>query len=90
MPNCKLAPLLLVGASLLMAGCSGNSSAVPCSSVLRIELDVATDVEGLRLVIDEVRWIITGNGMDAMVGVIDTSDPNATPSVEVLDRKSVV
>ncbi len=83
MANCKLASLLWVGASLLTAGCSGNSSAVPCSSVLRIELDVTTDAERLRLVIDEVLWTITGNGMDAMVGVIDTSDPNATPSVEV-------
>ena len=83
MANCKLASLLWVGASLLTAGCSGNSSAVPCSSVLQIELGVTTDVEGLRLVIDEVLWTITGNGMDAMVGVIDTSDPNATPSVEV-------
>jgi hypothetical protein len=75
--------LLLVAASLLTAGCSGNSSAVPCSSVLLIVLDVTTDVEGPDLVIDEVLWTITGDGMAAMVGVIDTSDPNATPSVEV-------
>jgi hypothetical protein len=82
-PNRELALLLLVGASLLMAGCSGNSSSVPCSSALLIELDVTTDVEGLDLVITEVLWAITGNGMASMVGVIDTSDPNATPSVEI-------
>ena len=83
MPIRELALLLLVGASLLTAGCSGNSSSVPCSSALLIELDVTTDVEGLDLVITEVLWAITGNGMASMVGVIDTSDPNATPSVEI-------
>jgi hypothetical protein len=82
-PIRELALLLLVGASLLTAGCSGNSSSVPCSSALLIELDVTTDVEGLDLVITEVLWAITGNGMASMVGVIDTSDPNATPSVEI-------
>ena len=83
MPIRELALLLLVGASLLTAGCSGNSSSVPCSSALLIELDVTTDVEGLDLVITEVLWAITGNGMASMVRVIDTSDPNATPSVEI-------
>jgi len=75
--------LLLVGAALLTAGCRGNSSAVPCSSLLRVELEVTTEVEGLDAVINEVRWIITGNGMAPMMGTIDTSDPNATASVEV-------
>ncbi len=83
MPNRKLALLLLVGASLLTAGCSGNSSAVPCSSVLLIILDVTTDVEGLDRVVNEVLWTITGNSTAPMMGTIDTSDPNATPSVEV-------
>jgi len=82
-PNRKLALLLLVGASLLTAGCSGDSSSVPCSSIVLIDLEVATDVEDLNVVINEVSWAITGNGMAPMVGVIDTSDPNATPSVEV-------
>ena len=75
--------LLLVGAALLTAGCRGNSSAVPCSSLLRVELEVTTEVEGLDHVINEVLWIITGNGMTPMMGTIDTSDPNATVSVEV-------
>ena len=35
------------------------------------------------LLVTEVLWAITGNGMASMVGVIDTSDPNATPSVEI-------
>ena len=83
MPSRKLAVLLVVGAALVAGSCRGNSSAVPCSSLLRIELEVTTEVEGLDNVINEVRWIITGNGMAPMMGTIDTSDPNATASVEV-------
>jgi hypothetical protein len=48
-----------------------------------IDLDVSSDVEGLELVINEVLWTITGNGMAPMKGAIDTSDPNATPSIEI-------
>ena len=65
-PSRKLAVLLLVGAALLTAGCRGNSSAVPCSSLLRVELEVTTEVEGLDPVINEVLWVITGNGMAPM------------------------
>jgi hypothetical protein len=82
-PNRELALLLMVGASLLTAGCSGDSSSVPCSSALLIDLDVTTDVGGLDLAITEVLWTITGNGMDPRMGTIDASDPGATPSVEV-------
>jgi len=82
-PNHKLALLLLVGASLLTAGCSGDSSAVPCTSALLIDLDVMTYVDDPDVVINEVHWVITGNGMAPMMGTINTSDPNATPSVEV-------
>ena len=82
-PNRKLALLLLVGASLLTAGCSGDSSAVPCTSAILIDLDVMTDVDDPDVVINEVHWVITGNRMAPMMGTIDTSDPNATPSVEV-------
>jgi hypothetical protein len=78
-----LAVLLVVGAALLAGSCRGNSSAVPCSSLLRIELEVTTEGEGLDNVINDVRWIITGNGIAPMMGAIDTSDPNATASVEV-------
>ena len=81
--NRELALLLLVGASLLTAGCRGNSSAVPCTTDLLIELDLATDADDPDAVINEVRWAITGNGMASMMGTIDISDPNATPSVEV-------
>jgi hypothetical protein len=72
----KLPLFLLVGASLLVGaeGCSGNSSAVPCTSELLIQLEVTTDVEGLDLGIDEVSWVISGNDMAPMTGVLDTSD----------------
>ena len=83
MLNRELALLLLVGASLLTAGCRGNSSAVPCTTDLLIELDLATDADDPDAVINEVRWAIAGNGMAFMMGTIDISDPNATPSVEV-------
>ncbi len=83
MPNRNLALSLLVGAILLAGGCSGDSSSVPCTSAVLIDLDVSSDVEGLELVINEVLWTITGNGMAPMKGAIDTSDPNATPSIEI-------
>jgi hypothetical protein len=82
-PNRNLALSLLVGAILLAGGCSGDSSSVPCTSAVLIDLDVSSDVEGLELVINEVLWTITGNGMAPMKGAIDTSDPNATPSIEI-------
>jgi len=82
-PKSKLALLLWLGASLLGAGCRGNSSAVPCESLLLIDLDLAGDGEGIAPVIDEVVWTITGNGMAPMMGAIDTSAPGTTPSVEV-------
>ena len=83
MPKRKLALLFWVGASLVGAGCRGNSSSVPCSSLLRIDLEAASDGEGRDPVINEVLWTITGNGMAPMMGTIDTSAPGATPSVEV-------
>jgi hypothetical protein len=73
----------LVGAILVAAGCTGDSSSVPCISAVLIDLDVSSDVEGFEPVINEVLWTITGSGMPPIEGTIDTSDPNATPSVEV-------
>jgi len=79
----KLTSTLIVAAALFSVGCSGESGAVPCTSALVVDLDISSDVEGLELVINEVSWVLSGNGMDPMMGTIDTSDPNATPSVEV-------
>jgi len=83
MPEHNSALSLLVGAALLAGGCSGDSSPAPCSSVLQIELELPSDGEGPDIVIDEVLWTIRGKGMDPVKGVIDTSDPSATASVEV-------
>jgi len=72
-----------VGAALLAAGCSGNSVSVPCYSELLIDLQVSVEGEDRSIVLDEVLWTLTGNGMAPMAGAIDTSAPGATPSVEV-------
>ncbi|MBW2508265.1 MAG: hypothetical protein JRE81_06520, partial [Deltaproteobacteria bacterium] len=82
-PEASLGPLLLVAAALAQMGCSGNSSAVPCSTDVLVDLRVTTDAEGFDLVVDEVRWVITGNGMTPMTGTINTRDPSSTASVEV-------
>jgi hypothetical protein len=79
----KLALSLLAGAALLAVGCTASSAAVPCTSALLIDLDFTIDGEDRDIVINEVLWTISGNGMAPMNGAIDTSDPNATSSVEV-------
>ncbi len=79
----NLALSLWVGAALLAAGCSGNSVSVPCYSELLIDLDISVEGEEQSILLDEVLWTLTGNGMAPMSGAIDTSAPGATPSVEV-------
>lgn len=81
-PDRNLASLLWVGAALLAAGCSGNSVSVPCYSELLIDLEVSVEGEDQSIVLDEVLWTLSGNGMAPMSGAIDTSAPGATPSVE--------
>ena len=83
MSDRNLALFLWVGAALLAAGCSGNSVSVPCYSELLIDLDVSVEGEEQSILLDEVLWTLTGNGMAPMSGAIDTSAPGATPSVEV-------
>jgi hypothetical protein len=59
-------------------GCSSGGGEVdPCAAFLRINLEVADGT-----VIDTVDYEITGNGMPAMGGTINTSAPGATASVE--------
>ena len=82
-PARKLVLWLLAGASLLAAGCSDNSRAVPCTTDLLVDLRVTTDAEDPDFAIDAVLWTITGEGIAPMMGVINTSDPGATASVEV-------
>ena len=82
MSDRNLALFLWVGAALLAAGCSGNSVSVPCYSELLIDLEVSVEGEDQSILLDEVLWTLTGNGMAPMSGAIDTSAPGATPSVE--------
>jgi len=79
----------MLGLTLLATGCgNGSSQADPCLSALRIDLDIVSnimlEVEGPEVVINEVLWEIDGPTLDEpKTGAIDTSDPNATASVEV-------
>jgi len=59
-------------------GCSSSGEEFdPCAAFLRINLEVSDGT-----VIDTVDYEITGNGMPAMGGTINTSAPGATASVE--------
>ena len=75
--------LQAVAWSLVLAvtafGCSssGGGEVDPCAAFLRINLEVSDGT-----VIDTVDYEITGNGMPAMGGTINTSAPGATASVE--------
>ncbi len=67
--------------ALFAVGCSSGGDAGdrdPCAAFLNINLVLEDDT-----VIDQVTYEISGNGMDAMRGTIDTSAPGATASVEV-------
>ncbi len=66
----------LVGA-LAMAGCTSDSGDEP-TGALELNLQLAGGAQ-----IDEVLYQITGGGMSPMGGIIDTSAPGATASVEV-------
>ena len=85
-PNPKLAFALMLGAAVI-GGCDGSSQSQECITALSVDLDISSevtiDIDGVDLVINEVLWTITGNGMEPMMGTIDTSDPNSTASVEV-------
>ena len=65
-------------AAASVAGCTSDTSTSEESGSLNLNLELA---EGI--VINEVDWTLSGNGMDPMSGTIDTSAPGATASVEV-------
>ncbi|MBW2629671.1 MAG: hypothetical protein JRE45_18935 [Deltaproteobacteria bacterium] len=76
-PPCSLLPILT--AAVVLAACSGEAPANETSAgSLLLQLELAAGVE-----ISEVRWEISGGDMEPMAGVIDTSAPGATASVEV-------
>jgi hypothetical protein len=63
---------------LVVAACGSDGGDVdPCVTALRINLQVADGA-----VIEEVLYEITGNGMEPMGGIVDTSAPGSTASVE--------
>ena len=70
-------PLLL----LAVVGCSSSSNTtddkIECVTALRLNLEIADGTT-----INQVEYKIEGNGMPAMGGIIDTSAPGATASVE--------
>ena len=70
-----LAPFALAAVG---AGCAGNAPPAETSGALSLSLELVQGIE-----VDEVRWTISGGDMDPMTGVIDTSAPGATASVEV-------
>jgi len=60
-----------------VAGCASDTTSGETTGSLSLNLEVDNND------IDEVDYLITGNGMDPMAGVIDTSAPETTASVEV-------
>ena len=77
MPTC-IHTRCLVGwlfGALAFAGCASDTSN---TGELSIELELADGTQ-----IDEVDYSITGNGMDPMVGSINTGSPGSTASVEI-------
>jgi len=70
--------MLLLVAAACVAACGESASIDTSTGSLSLTLEFGLDLE-----IDEVRWEIAGGDMAAMSGVIDTSAPGATASVEV-------
>lgn len=67
---------LALGVLLVACSADTESSGATGTLFLNLELDDGTQI-------DEVAYSITGGAMDPMAGVIDTSAPGATASVEV-------
>ncbi len=63
---------------VVMTGCSSTTETGESMGSLSLDLELAGNAQ-----IDEVWYNITGNGIVPIAGVIDTSAPGATASVEV-------
>ncbi len=72
-----LSALFTASFALLGCGSSPEASSGPASS-LELSVTIADDV-----VIDEVWWTVSGGDMEDMMGVIDTSAPGSTASIEL-------
>jgi hypothetical protein len=67
-----------VGLTLALSGCASEDTSSGETGSIGLNLELATDV-----VINEVDYLISGNGITPVSGTIDTSAPGATASVEV-------
>jgi hypothetical protein len=74
--------VLFIAAAFTFTGCTGDTSTGDTSTGESGSLNVNLELEG-DVTINEVEWVLTGNGMEPMTGTINTSAPGATPSVEV-------
>ncbi|MBW1833054.1 MAG: hypothetical protein JRJ10_15410, partial [Deltaproteobacteria bacterium] len=70
---------LVATLTLVLGACSTGSERADLTGSLALELQIADGV-----LIESVRWAITGGDMEPMSGAIDTSAPGSTASVEVL------
>ncbi|TFH31315.1 MAG: hypothetical protein E4H00_03720, partial [Myxococcales bacterium] len=61
-----------------ISACSGEAAEQPSEASLLLNLELADGA-----VIDEVSYVVSGNGMAPMHGTIDTSAPGSTASVEI-------
>lgn len=64
--------------SILALGCSSDTTTSEGTGSLELTLELGNGSE-----IDQVEWSITSPGMEPMSGLIDTSAPMATASIEV-------
>jgi len=70
--------LCSAGLALAVSGCASDDSSFAETGSVGLRLELATDV-----VINQVDYLISGNGITPISGSIDTSAPGATASVEV-------
>jgi hypothetical protein len=79
MPGLRLSSwlVLVFAAALTAAGCTSDTTTNESGS-LQVNLQLEGDVT-----INQVSWVITGNGIDSISGAINTSAPGSTASVEV-------
>jgi hypothetical protein len=62
----------------LISACSGEAVERPTEASLLLNLELSDGA-----VIEEVSYVVSGNGMASMQGIIDTSAPGSTASVEL-------
>ncbi|MEM7135305.1 MAG: hypothetical protein AAF500_01930 [Myxococcota bacterium] len=82
MPSLRLTPLLVLclSAAICIASCTDSSASTTAqtSGALSVDIHLRGEIQ-----INQVTWEITREGMVPMDGTIDTTAPDATPSVEV-------